>query len=202
MTDPTPQEHSAPGSKRTGVHIEHCCTRHGCKYGDSDCPVRNRRAAQSYLCEMCDDDNPRTVLTMEAAAEIRTEDSEQALILTLAPGKEDEGECAELRSWYANGSHEVLRPLAGRQLRITVQLIDDCPRCGLPLDPQSAVSRTDNSGLICTSCEIEETLLLRDGQRLPVRDEWPVHDRYIAELDAPHPTAADKRHATTRTPLR
>lgn len=204
MTSPIPQEHSALTSKRTGVHITHCCTRHGCKYGDSDCPVHNRRAAQAYLCALCDEDNPRTVLTMEAAAAIRTEDSEQALILTLAPDQEDEGEWAELRSWYANGSHAMLRPLAGRQLRITVQLVDDCPRCGLPLDPQPAVSRTDNSSLICMSCEIDETLLLRDNRTLPVREEWPVHDRYIAELDAPHPrlgrqTACDHADSTAVT---
>jgi hypothetical protein len=36
------------------VHTEHCCARHGCKYGDLDCTVTLLRAPQSYPCESCD----------------------------------------------------------------------------------------------------------------------------------------------------
>lgn len=36
------------------VHTEHCCTRHGCKYGDSDCPVEKGRKGQSFPCEACE----------------------------------------------------------------------------------------------------------------------------------------------------
>jgi len=35
------------------VHTEHCCIEHGCKYGDSDCPVELGYQAQSYPCESC-----------------------------------------------------------------------------------------------------------------------------------------------------
>ena len=37
----------------TRVHITHCCVTHGCKYGDEDCPVANKKVAQSYSCEEC-----------------------------------------------------------------------------------------------------------------------------------------------------
>lgn len=39
-----------------GVHRTHCCARHGCKYGDADCPVERGRIVQDYLCESCDID--------------------------------------------------------------------------------------------------------------------------------------------------
>jgi len=37
------------------VHTEHCCVRHGCKYGEDDtCPVTTKQQSQSYPCEDCD----------------------------------------------------------------------------------------------------------------------------------------------------
>lgn len=36
-----------------GVHRTHCCLLHGCKYGDEDCPVVNKRVRQAYPCEDC-----------------------------------------------------------------------------------------------------------------------------------------------------
>lgn len=39
-----------------GVHATHCCRRHGCKYGDPDCPVVFNRVKQEYPCEDCGDD--------------------------------------------------------------------------------------------------------------------------------------------------
>lgn len=36
-----------------GVHIAHCCVLHGCKYGDSDCPVKNSLVQAEYVCEEC-----------------------------------------------------------------------------------------------------------------------------------------------------
>lgn len=36
------------------VHTEHCCLKHGCKYGDEDCTVTTGLAPQSYDCEQCD----------------------------------------------------------------------------------------------------------------------------------------------------
>jgi len=39
----------------TKVHVHHCCKKHGCKYGDSDCPVAYGDAEQVYPCPDCDD---------------------------------------------------------------------------------------------------------------------------------------------------
>lgn len=36
---------------RVGTHATHCCKRHGCKYGDEDCPVVLGTAQQEYACE-------------------------------------------------------------------------------------------------------------------------------------------------------
>lgn len=38
------------------VHTEHCCLKHGCKYGDDDCTVTTGQKAQSFECEYCDSD--------------------------------------------------------------------------------------------------------------------------------------------------
>lgn len=40
--------------KNRDVHTEHCCVRHGCKYGKPDCPVETKKKRQSYHCESCD----------------------------------------------------------------------------------------------------------------------------------------------------
>ena len=39
-----------------GVHATHCCKWHGCKYGESDCPVVSGEVKQEYLCEDCYED--------------------------------------------------------------------------------------------------------------------------------------------------
>ncbi len=39
--------------ERWGVHITHCCVKHGCKYGDIDCPVATKLVLQKYPCEDC-----------------------------------------------------------------------------------------------------------------------------------------------------
>ena len=36
-----------------GVHVTHCCGKHGCKYGDSDCSVKSGEYAQKYACPSC-----------------------------------------------------------------------------------------------------------------------------------------------------
>ena len=36
-----------------GVHQNHCCKIHGCKYGEKDCPVVQGTITQAYLCEDC-----------------------------------------------------------------------------------------------------------------------------------------------------
>jgi hypothetical protein len=35
------------------VHTRHCCFKHGCKYGDEDCPVATGEEKQEYKCESC-----------------------------------------------------------------------------------------------------------------------------------------------------
>lgn len=44
------------------VHTRHCCSRHGCKYRDKDCPVVIGISKQEYSCELCDKEK-RTKLT-------------------------------------------------------------------------------------------------------------------------------------------
>lgn len=36
-----------------GVHETHCCVKHGCKYGDKDCPVVLEQIVQAYRCQDC-----------------------------------------------------------------------------------------------------------------------------------------------------
>lgn len=38
---------------KIGVHTSHCCIRHGCKYGDEECPVVLGTHEQRYDCEDC-----------------------------------------------------------------------------------------------------------------------------------------------------
>lgn len=39
------------------VHTEHCCSKHGCKYGKDDiCTVVTGKAPQSFPCEDCTQD--------------------------------------------------------------------------------------------------------------------------------------------------
>lgn len=51
---------------RAGVHSAHCCKKHGCKYADMYCPVRNGSVVQMYRCEMCDyeDDKVREAVEL------------------------------------------------------------------------------------------------------------------------------------------
>ena len=37
-----------------GVHRTHCCKKHGCKYGNQDCPVELGLVEQAYGCEQGD----------------------------------------------------------------------------------------------------------------------------------------------------
>ena len=38
-----------------GIHRTHCCALHGCKYGNSDCPVKYLSVVQEGPCEECAD---------------------------------------------------------------------------------------------------------------------------------------------------
>ena len=39
-----------------GVHRTHCCSQHGCKYNNKDCPVVSGDIKQDYPCEDCHDE--------------------------------------------------------------------------------------------------------------------------------------------------
>jgi len=43
------------------VHTEHCCIRHGCKYGNIYCTVTTAEKKQSYACEGCMDELEETL---------------------------------------------------------------------------------------------------------------------------------------------
>ncbi len=49
MTESIPETPEA----EKNVHTEHCCVIHGCKYGDTDCPVERKIQRQSFQCEEC-----------------------------------------------------------------------------------------------------------------------------------------------------
>ncbi len=36
-----------------GVHVTHCCSKHGCMYHDKNCPVASGAKRQQYTCEFC-----------------------------------------------------------------------------------------------------------------------------------------------------
>jgi hypothetical protein len=44
----------SPRIKNHRTHQTHCCVLHGCKYGNSECPVVLKQLKQEYLCEECD----------------------------------------------------------------------------------------------------------------------------------------------------
>lgn len=50
-SDITQMDLFAPVTK--DVHTRHCCSIHGCKYGDDDCTVFHMGALQEHECEVC-----------------------------------------------------------------------------------------------------------------------------------------------------
>ncbi len=56
---PKPKIANKKEYKKYGVHITHCCLKHGCKYRDDDCPVELGILQQAYQCEDCQTDNYR-----------------------------------------------------------------------------------------------------------------------------------------------
>jgi hypothetical protein len=55
------------------VHTEHCCLKHGCKYGDTDCPVELGIKRQSFACEWCYEEGITTPITPSIVEVIRVE---------------------------------------------------------------------------------------------------------------------------------
>ena len=59
---------------RWGVHESHCCPKHGCKYGDEECPVvLGLTQKHNEHCEMCEDEkeNPTILDLVNAYCEAR-----------------------------------------------------------------------------------------------------------------------------------
>lgn len=46
---------------RVGVHRTHCCTQHGCKYGNVECPVVQGLVKQEFPCESCREERAERV---------------------------------------------------------------------------------------------------------------------------------------------
>jgi len=53
-----------------GVHRTHCCLKHGCKYGNRECPVEAGTVVQAHPCEWCQE-------VAEEEAEIRRDERER-----------------------------------------------------------------------------------------------------------------------------
>ena len=53
---------------KIGVHQRHCCKKHGCKYGDTDCPVYKGNFEQDHECEECDE--IKTIRKMTASVNL------------------------------------------------------------------------------------------------------------------------------------
>lgn len=69
----------------------------------------------------------RKVLVVEGVAEPTVEDGGQALILEVSDDADAErGEFVRLQSWCERcDTHPVLGPLAGKRLRVTVEIVDE-----------------------------------------------------------------------------
>lgn len=47
------------------AHDTHCCDRHGCKYGDEDCPIVKGERKQLYNCEQCEEEIEEAVIHVD-----------------------------------------------------------------------------------------------------------------------------------------
>ena len=52
---PAPPKTTTIPKEQWGVHKQHCCLYHGCKYGDKDCPVFLSLTEQVCVCDICED---------------------------------------------------------------------------------------------------------------------------------------------------
>lgn len=85
-----------------GVHRTHCCKKHGCKYGDKDCPVVLDEIKQDYECEFGDEmDDPCFGNSKETELLNRIKQS-LADLTTLADGYEND--YVEFSEWLEKRS--------------------------------------------------------------------------------------------------
>ena len=79
----------AQGQQDKCVHTEHCCSKHGCKYGDENCPVACGDKVQSFPCEECDEE-----------AQGQQVDGGLIAHANLLRAQQAEAECERLRDKY------------------------------------------------------------------------------------------------------
>lgn len=58
-----------PEEEEIKVHEIHCCMKHGCKYGDEDCPVANKELP-GVKCDVCSEDEIIEEATKEYEATV------------------------------------------------------------------------------------------------------------------------------------
>lgn len=61
---------------KAGTHVTHCCGKHGCKYGDSDCAVKTGEYTQMYACSYC-----QSVETIQGKITALTKELQWTLLL-------------------------------------------------------------------------------------------------------------------------
>ncbi len=80
-----------------GVHRTHCCIRHGCKYGDENCPVVNKKIKQEYLCEECGDEGIKTIDELFESKKLKYKIYDKV-----------NKECVDLHKYCVNGFGDVM----------------------------------------------------------------------------------------------
>ena len=98
--------HAQPAASETpreyaSVHDAHCCVRHGCKYGDEDCPVVLGKET-GVKCEYCEMDTHDTDKQLIISLETRLRQAEAALKKIVALPIDRSSPTAELAQYEAN----------------------------------------------------------------------------------------------------
>lgn len=79
--------------KEIGVHAAHCCPRHGCKYGDENCPVV-KGVVEGRICEDCLEDEEMEYVVIRGIYEdvFKDLDARERRIINLRFGFNKTGE--------------------------------------------------------------------------------------------------------------
>jgi hypothetical protein len=62
------------------VHSTHCCKKHGCKYGDDNCPVVSGIEKAKYMCEDCENGLQSQIETFLIQLDYLTDDQRLEII--------------------------------------------------------------------------------------------------------------------------
>jgi len=129
-TDEIAEAKGKPTKVKEGVHVTHCCVKHGCKYGEPDCPVVNEAALQRYPCEQCVDGD-------SFFADINIEDDSIKLekLTNLHMYHDYENDDVRRMAWIAGNNECAFLLMQGKELKV------------MPLDPtDSEFARVYASG--------------------------------------------------------